>query len=1275
MPLSNINIATLNARSVFKLKSIKTQKEFARFLRTDIHPKIDILCLQELSHYRKQTHLSLQDKQTLLSLFPNSKNIFSKHNAIIVINPDLNFINESISIEERIITATIINNNNNQSICQITNIYAPADNYEKEEFYKNILNNPQISNSSEPERHIILGDFNLHLYNHQHQSFRNNQTWINYLFTNFIDISSLNNTNVGNTYSPLPTFKRGNYRSTIDYIFASPALIPDLTNTRIDYIPQVWTDHHMISTSLNLKNNMELGPGSWRFNPQLLQDKEYHLILEKVLYNLLIDVDDKNINKQALWDRIKLKVKECTIYYNANKSKRYKTEIQILQDKRSSTTNLKDIASIEQKLDKLYELKTQQLIIRSNALWTEKGERNNKYFFNSLKTRSKQVTITTIQNHETKEMYSDKNRIIKEARSFYKKLYSTDSIDLRSIKVLTDNIPSQVRISNKDQDFLISPFQKVDILNTIQHSPDRRSPGLDGLGFEFYKLIIRIYPRLLDLFKGILDDAIKGNKPDSWKETRMILLYKKGDKTLLQNWRPLSLINCDAKIFTKMLANRLNQCLHKVINPYQTGFMPNRLISDNGWITQSMMTHLSNIDPKNESIGILLDQEKAYDRIHPLYLKKVMERFNFPAQFNDTIQDLFFQTKIHLSINGWIASPIMQQRGLRQGDPISPLLFNIAFEPLLRLLLNEKNIKGIPITKSVPSYNCPQDEDNKEDEYNNNSLKILAYADDLLIFIRNLEEWFYLKGLLQLYGDASNAKVNFQKTVMFSLTGTPHKVWKYVANSENIPWHDSNSPSAITYLGYPLYTNEIQLSSFLLNTENKLNNQINILKQRSLSIRGRSLIVNSLLLSRLWHILRVTIVPDKWLAKIKKKIYEYVVPFFPKPSYRLLCAPKNQGGINLININQQHKALHMVYIQKMLINNKNNFLFDTFRYYIAYYTKQSSVIPILLDPLTISKKFKKLPHMNHIINIISALPPIDITSHWPTSAINHIPLKLALIPNDRSRLLKNGPDIKKKVPSSWLVKNFNDPSFNKYKVYKEIISLLMFDYLKPLPQLSSYIFNPRINPNNGMETDIINYWYLSSNKKKPILVCHASPNVLRRFWRNKDPPIFAFKHPPLSQIPACNLGKKDWMLFWQLQIPHKAIEVWWRILINKLPTRSRLHHISPMKYQTSICAFCQEHENEEHFIMSCKPKKEFWKAIMFRNNIPQERLKNIWPIISFNRNTKPKKDSLILIGNIINTIWQHHWNSIFEERMWRTDWVLTIWLHFNTHNSNSLDFK
>lgn len=72
-------------------------------------------------------------------------------------------------------------------------------------------------------------------------------------------------------------------------------------------------------------------------------------------------------------------------------------------------------------------------------------------------------------------------------------------------------------------------------------------------------------------------------------KTRMVLLFKKGDPTLLSNWRPLSLINADAKLYTKLLANRFNLVLPSLINRYQTGFMPRRLISDNGWVNTTLM--------------------------------------------------------------------------------------------------------------------------------------------------------------------------------------------------------------------------------------------------------------------------------------------------------------------------------------------------------------------------------------------------------------------------------------------------------------------------------------------------------------------------------------------------------------------------------------------------------------------------------------------------------------------------------------------------------------
>lgn len=124
-------------------------------------------------------------------------------------------------------------------------------------------------------------------------------------------------------------------------------------------------------------------------------------------------------------------------------------------------------------------------------------------------------------------------------------------------------------------------------------------------------------------------------------------------------------------------------------------------------------------------------------------------------------------------------------------------------------------------------------------------------------------------------------------------------------------------------------------------------------------------------------------------------MYEYIVPFFPRPSYSFLCAPKNKGGVNLINTHSQYKALHMVYINKMLSRTPSNFLFDIIRHYIFTYTKQPSFIPLLLSPKTIRNKFNKLPHMKHLINLIIILPYLK--SHpngYPTQLITSLSIRL-----------------------------------------------------------------------------------------------------------------------------------------------------------------------------------------------------------------------------------------------------------------------------------------
>lgn len=274
---------------------------------------------------------------------------------------------------------------------------------------------------------------------------------------------------------------------------------------------------------------------------------------------------------------------------------------------------------------------------------------------------------------------------------------------------------------------------------------------MDGFPFELYHFLLDI-DEAAELLKAVMNKALQDARiPVSWLQTCMILLHKKGDAADLGNWRPLSLINTDSKLFTKIIATRLNAKLGRLITPLQTGFVQGRRISDNGLVLQAFLEYCHK--HKVTDAGILFDQEKAYDRVHPAYLKAVMMHMTFPEGFVDAIFALFFGTNIHLNINGYLAQPFEQQRGLRQGDPLSPLLFNIAFEPLLQTIMANPYIQGFRLSEAQDAT----------------PLKEMAYADDLLCVVRSVEEWDTLKGIMHMYGRASNAKLNLRKTVAFSL--------------------------------------------------------------------------------------------------------------------------------------------------------------------------------------------------------------------------------------------------------------------------------------------------------------------------------------------------------------------------------------------------------------------------------------------------------------------------------------------------------------------------
>jgi hypothetical protein len=133
----------------------------------------------------------------------------------------------------------------------------------------------------------------------------------------------------------------------------------------------------------------------------------------------------------------------------------------------------------------------------------------------------------------------------------------------------------------------------------------------------------------------------------------MTLLPKKGDPSHAANYRPIQLVNTDNKIFTRLLNHRIMELAPQFINLHQLGFMPGRFIADHGLLTQVIMENASNTTFDScTALGLLLDQEKAYDRVNLEYLQTVLLRLGFPSTLIQSLYLLFQRNKIQINLNG-----------------------------------------------------------------------------------------------------------------------------------------------------------------------------------------------------------------------------------------------------------------------------------------------------------------------------------------------------------------------------------------------------------------------------------------------------------------------------------------------------------------------------------------------------------------------------------------------------------------------------------------------
>ena len=268
-----------------------------------------------------------------------------------------------------------------------------------------------------------------------------------------------------------------------------------------------------------------------------------------------------------------------------------------------------------------------------------------------------------------------------------------------------------------------------------------KSPGSDGFTAEFYKFFWNNLSENLILSLNYAFE--KGELSICQKRGIISLLPKKNVPTNnLNNLRPISLLNTDYKIAAKVLAKRLEKVLPSIINPNHTGYIKGRFIGKNIRLISDLIAYTKG---KNiPGIAIFLDFRKAFDSVEWDYIAKVLDVFKFKDDFKRWVKVLYTD-KSSCVINNGFASPFFKlKRGVRQGCPLSGLLFVLAIELLALAIKNDPLIQGISVGEQ--------------------EIKLLQYADDTTVFVRNTSSVEALLRLLDKFKNCSGLEINTHKS-------------------------------------------------------------------------------------------------------------------------------------------------------------------------------------------------------------------------------------------------------------------------------------------------------------------------------------------------------------------------------------------------------------------------------------------------------------------------------------------------------------------------------
>jgi ribonuclease HI len=798
---ANIRIATLNVQGRGSNSLFDSKHKWHAINKMIISQKIGIFCAQE-SHLTEEQTEAINDLHKNIKVFstidpnqPNTKGV------AVAINKKITNAHQAKTtalVPGRALLLEIPWHAN--ELLTILTVYALNDSRENKTFWDTLNDIWDNDNTTHPYPDILLGDFNMVEDPTDRSTGSTDPTEVVNALANLKSKLALVD-GWRQTFPHEKSFtlqhRSNNHRSRIDRIYTTTTVL-EMAEDWENVYPPIPSDHKMVTVKIAHTEAPHLGRGRWSIPQRLLNNRPFLKEIEekgKEILETAMNIKHGNtprtrtINAQNLWDdwkafaieKAKDRAKRKTTYLERLS---VVTENEIKAANNDGTKETPDkaqfIAELEQRRREIETEKTLAKKQQSNAQFRLEGETVSNYWIGLNKTAKPRDTFkklrkpdsytgTDIREHETRS-----TQMAKLAKHHHEKLQTADlnpDEDPRNREREIEEVSSLPipRLSNTHKSELAKKIKSEEVGAALTATANRKAAGLDGIPYEVYKKLRSRHTNLAKegregfdvpimlalVFNDIAENGLCENSTlnDGW----MCPIYKKNDKNEIANYRPITVLNTDYKLMAKVLQAKLAAAAPELIHQNQAGFMKGRSIFDHIKTIQAVTEYAEIVDD-NEWNGLIvaLDQEKAYDKIRHDYLWTTLKTMNLPVRFVNTIKEMYKNAKTQVMINGFLSETFDVTRGVRQGDPLSCLLFNLAIE-LLAIMIRNSQLEGLKILKLQEK------------------LKALLFADDTTVFLSNTDSLDTLMSILDKWCAAAGAKFNKNKTEVIPYGSTEYK--------------------------------------------------------------------------------------------------------------------------------------------------------------------------------------------------------------------------------------------------------------------------------------------------------------------------------------------------------------------------------------------------------------------------------------------------------------------------------------------------------------------